>query len=328
MILTKTKIKTNVKELFKFFSKPKNFEQIYPKELQLKILKAPEELKNGDEITLLITLFGQRFRWKLRIKSFNPPKEIVYEALVSPFKSWIHTLKLSPLDENTLLEDKIDFSTYFPISNIFSKFLIKRVLNYKNEALRKYFGEPLQPLYKDSFRIGLFQGTFISCIMVLLALILNFPLPFNTSLDILFALISFFLLWFFTHDLAHLAVGAIVGVKFRYYFLGLSNIILIKGFPEALKFMPMVLGLKVDKILSRASKKGLASMYLSGPLASIFIPFLVPLWILFKDSSNLSGLITLILSLFNLTFSLYFSPKVGCIAKALRVISVKESSKR
>lgn len=170
------------------------------------------------------------------------------------------------------------------------------------------------------YRVGLVLGTVFSGLAVALGILLITNLPFgNSSLVLMIGLLSWVLLWFFTHDLAHLIIGLVTGVRFSYYYLGRSDIVRLKGFlPDSLKSMIIVLGLKIDRINSRANSAGFVAMYVAGPLASMFLPFIVPIVILLKDSHSLTGLILLIVSLVNLGFTLWFSPKVGCISKARR----------
>ena len=175
------------------------------------------------------------------------------------------------------------------------------------------------------FRISLLLGT-VFCIIALAAgifLMMNLPLA-NDSLVLIMGLLSWILLWFFTHDLAHLVIGSITGIRFSYYYVGRSDIVKLKGFvPNSIKAAIIVLGLKIDRINSKASNAGFATMYVAGPLASMLTPFFVPLVILLRDSRSLAGLILLIVSLVNLGFTSRFSPKVGCIAKAKRRLREK-----
>ncbi|MCS4537305.1 MAG: hypothetical protein HYY67_00400 [Thaumarchaeota archaeon] len=117
--------------------------------------------------------------------------------------------------------------------------------------------------------------------------------------------------------MAHFIIGMVAGVRFSHYYLGRSDIIKLKGvIPASLKQMLIVLGLKIDRNRSRASKAGFAAMYLAGPLASMLTPFGVPMIILLKDSTNIAGLLLLLISIVNLVFTFWFSPRVGCISKA------------
>src|SRR5207244_5522478 len=75
-------------------------------------------------------------------------------------------------------------------------------------------------------RLSLAQGASLCTVGVLVGLALLVVVPHIRSIpvDLLFLLAAWFCLWFFSHDLAHHVIGRIVGVGFRYYFLGGSSI--------------------------------------------------------------------------------------------------------
>ena len=176
---------------------------------------------------------------------------------------------------------------------------------------------------KTKFRLNLFLGTSLCTTAILSNIFLLASLPFENTISILLlGTLCWFLLWFFTHDLAHFLVGMVAGVRFSHYYLGRSDIIQLIGvIPVPLKRMLIVLGLKIDRNRSRASKAGFAAMYLAGPLASMLTPFAVPMTILFKDSTNVAGLLLLLVSIINLVFTSWFSPRVGCISKARKCLA-------
>ena len=176
---------------------------------------------------------------------------------------------------------------------------------------------------KTKFRINLFLGTFLCTIAIFFNIFLLASLRVeNTVFTLILGTLCWFLLWFVTHDLAHFLVGMVAGVRFSHYYLGRSDIIKLIGvIPVPLKRMLIVLGLKIDRNRSRTSKVGFAVMYLAGPLASMLTPFAVPLTILLKDSTNVAGLLLLFVSIVNLVFTSWFSPRVGCISKARKYLA-------
>jgi hypothetical protein len=170
-------------------------------------------------------------------------------------------------------------------------------------------------------RLSLAQGASLCIFGVLLGLALLiagariklFPL------DALFILAAWFCFWFFSHDLAHHIVGRIVGVSFRYYFLGRSAITKM-SLPIAsnlLRAVP-VLGLKMDKSsLNSISPNNVRAMYASGAVSSMLLP-----WVVVPTGYAISfpvGILLTILTLANDVFTLYFSPQVGDIHQARMV---------
>src|SRR5207247_10617063 len=97
------------------------------------------------------------------------------------------------------------------------------------------------------------------------------------SLGFLFLLGAWFCLWFFSHDLAHHVVGRVLGVGFRYYFLGRSAITKLRlpMISELSSKIP-VLGLKIDKhTLESVSPNKARIMYASGARSSMLLTFLL-----------------------------------------------------
>jgi hypothetical protein len=172
-------------------------------------------------------------------------------------------------------------------------------------------------------RLSLAQGASLCVFGLLLglALLITAPLVKLFPLNALFVLVSWFCLWFFSHDLAHHIVGRVVGVRFRYYFLGRSAITKL-DLPIAsnlLKVVP-VLGLKIDKSsLDSISPNRVRAMYASGALFSMFLP-----WIVIPTGYVVSlpvGILLTLLTVVNDVFTLYFSPQVGDLHHARMVRS-------
>lgn len=162
-------------------------------------------------------------------------------------------------------------------------------------------------------RLSLPQGASLCTFGVLvgIALLVLSPRVKLFPLDVLFILAAWFCFWFFSHDLAHHIVGRIVGVSFRYYFLGRSAITKM-GLPVAstlLRAIP-VLGLKIDKpSLNSISPSNVRAMYASGALSSMFLP-----WLVVPTGYAISlpvGFLLTMLTVANDVFTLYFSPQVG-----------------
>lgn len=124
-------------------------------------------------------------------------------------------------------------------------------------------------------------------------------------------------LWFFPHCITHYIVGRLVGIRFRNYFLGQTH--LVKALPPRLKPLLArvpVLGIRVEKASLRAARPSARyAMFASGALASMMLPFLVPLYLLLARESGAAGIL-LAISLANLLLTAFLSPRVGDFYKA------------
>jgi len=317
-MLVKKEVKlkgVNKESIFNFFLDPKNIEKTYPSELKPKVRKI-----NGN-YELKILLLGQNFIFNLKIVKSAPYDEIVDELEGSIFKSWRNIHRFKEKNGELIIEDEIYYDTKLGfIGNRFAKSFIEKLIEYRNQSLLKIFNNIGEPIFKNPFKISLISGTILLLISTIFSILILLLIPINPIFDFIIGLISWGLLWYSTHDLAHLLFGRAFGIKFTHYYIGFSNLLRISWIPERIRLLAITFGIKIDREKSKKSKSGYAIMYLAGPLASIFTPFIPPIYLILFGSS-ISGLILLLLSIGNLAFTSYFSPRYGCINKAIRVLS-------
>jgi len=130
----------------------------------------------------------------------------------------------------------------------------------------------------------------------------------------------YFLSWiclvFFPHCLAHYIVGRLVGVRFSHYAIGKSSITklglpLVSSFASALP----LLTLKIERRSLRSVSHGArAVMFASGATASMILPFLVVV-VSFEHLPLALSLALVLISVANLGFDLYYSPRAGDISR-------------
>jgi len=168
-------------------------------------------------------------------------------------------------------------------------------------------------------RISVMVGNTMGIVGTIFALYLSFiAQSFQSDLPRLFLyLLSFASFVFFPHCLAHFLVGRIVGVRFRYYFLGKSGVTklhlpLISRVATALP----ILTLKVDKSsLSSVSRGRRAAMFASGAVASMWLP-VIPTIISLGQLPVTQSVLLIMLAGLNVAFDLYYSPKAGDMSRA------------
>lgn len=324
LVLT-SRLAASPQEAFELLAKPRNLPLLLPRELRARLLDAPPRLEEGAELGLRLRLLGQDFLWRLRVIALRPPEEMVLEAIEAPFVRWRHSIQLQPSHQGLVLRDVVEFSSILgPLADGAARRAIGALLRFRNEQLASLAltGRPRAGLeYRDPLRLSLAEGLGLCLGAGAGALLLLWPAPGLSLLPQLLAgLFAWALLWFFTHDLAHVLAGWAVGVRFSYFYLGLSNLVRALRLRPAYRLLFPALGVKVDKSRSRASGRGLFAMYLAGPLATIALPFLAPARLLAAQPSSLPGQLLLMLSLANVAQELLLSPKHGCIAKALRAL--------
>jgi hypothetical protein len=164
-------------------------------------------------------------------------------------------------------------------------------------------------------------------ILELSGLLLGFLLLLSTYasphpiLSFTLLMISWFCFWFFSHCLTHFVIGKLLGIDFRFYFVGKSSIVKL-NFPLISKLMSKVpvLGIKINrKSFLRVSQRRRAVMFASGAIASMGFPvFSLVYALLFLEPWMTMFLSALTVG--NAVFTVLFSFKVGDLWKAKRTL--------
>jgi ligand-binding SRPBCC domain-containing protein len=79
------------KQIFDFFSEPKNLEKITPPWLRFEII-SPTELAvgRGTRIDYRLRVRGLPIRWQSEITVWEPPIRFVDQQTRGPYKAWVH----------------------------------------------------------------------------------------------------------------------------------------------------------------------------------------------------------------------------------------------
>ena len=167
-------------------------------------------------------------------------------------------------------------------------------------------------------KIPLILGNVIEILGVAVAILLIVAASgVNSALvRFLFYLISWACLVFFPHCLTHFVVGRLVGVRFRHYIVGKSSITKLRlPVVSAVATLFLLLELRVDRrSLGSLSGGARAATFASGATASMIFPFLVPV-VAFRHLPAVWSFALLLLSLANVCFDLYYSPKAGDLSR-------------
>ncbi|MEM4304319.1 MAG: hypothetical protein QXQ70_10600 [Candidatus Caldarchaeum sp.] len=305
-------------DVYSFFCNVENMTYVMPAEMGMKLVSV-----EGDVYTVSFNYLGQRHMMRFRTRNVQGLKQF-HETLDFPFGRLQHTITVEGRESMSHVVEYMELKSRNP----FAGYLFKKVLEYRQQAIKHRFGVGEKPVYRDPLKVSTFVGNAISIAGVAAAYGLLFVCvvpPIGGRL--LIGLISFILLWFFTHDLTHFMIGKAVGIRFGHYYIGLSNIVHLKIVPKTFKTLAIALGIKIDRERSRASPHGYAAMYTAGPLASMLTPLTVPLIMLSRNPSDTSGLILLAFAAANIIFTAIFSPRAGCFAKARNALQKKSPTK-
>ena len=142
---TELKINKPVDEVFLFFSKAENLEQLTPSWLHFQILTAlPIEMKAGALIDYRITLYKIPIFWRTEITLWDPAYRFVDSQIKGPYKKWIHEHTFMEVEGGCLITDKVQYQLYAwilspIIDRLFVRKEIKKIFNYRMDKIKALF---------------------------------------------------------------------------------------------------------------------------------------------------------------------------------------------
>ena len=140
-----SKFRRPLTEVFAFFSNARDLECIRPPGLQVEILSDETPMGEGLLIDYAVTLRGVPFRWRSRIRDWNPPAGFVDEQVSGPFSYWSHrhTFTEEP-DGSVLMEDIVAYRLpAWPFGEIAAPWVhreLGRIFAHRREKIREIFG--------------------------------------------------------------------------------------------------------------------------------------------------------------------------------------------
>lgn len=144
--LTKeTIINRPLKDVFNFFSKAENLNEITPPDMQFQILTPlPINIQKGTLIDYKIKVNGIPFKWKTLISTWEPPYRFVDEQLKGPYNTWIHEHTFEERDGKTYMKDVVKFKSpgwiLEPLINaLFIEKKVKGIFEYREKRLNDFF---------------------------------------------------------------------------------------------------------------------------------------------------------------------------------------------
>lgn len=144
-LIKETIIDRPLNEVFDFFSKAENLNEITPADMQFKILTPlPINIHKGTLIDYRIKVNGIPFKWRTEITSWNPPYQFIDTQVKGPYSIWIHEHIFEERDGKTYMKDIVKFKSpgwiLEPIIHtLFIEKKVKAIFNYREEQLLRIF---------------------------------------------------------------------------------------------------------------------------------------------------------------------------------------------
>ena len=132
-------------DLFTFLTKPKNFAQLAPADLNLELVTAPDELKLGSRLVWKGRRWGISAQIIHEVTVFERDKKIVMEQKEGVLARWVYTSTFSATDLGTKFVETIDFDPpggmlgYLVTADSVRKDM-EKLLNFREKKLKEMFG--------------------------------------------------------------------------------------------------------------------------------------------------------------------------------------------
>ena len=136
-----------IEQVFSFFSRSENLEQITPQYLNFKIETfSPIKMKWGQKINYTITLKGIPIRWSSLISLYDPPNSFVDEQIRGPFSLWHHTHTFREKNGGTVIGDYVRYAIPMGIigriaNNIFVEKDLRYIFQHRQTMISKLFSK-------------------------------------------------------------------------------------------------------------------------------------------------------------------------------------------
>ena len=129
-------------KVFPFFADARNLEVITPPWLNFTVLTSGEiEMRVGAIIDYKLRIHGLPVRWRTEITGWEPPFSFCDEQRRGPYRRWSHTHTFTEKEGGTLCQDRVFYVVPGGalVNYFFVRHDVKKIFNYRTEALKKHF---------------------------------------------------------------------------------------------------------------------------------------------------------------------------------------------
>jgi ligand-binding SRPBCC domain-containing protein len=143
-------VKGNIKDIWKFFSDPRNLSKITPPYMNFKILTEdlPDEIFPGLIIEYKVSPVGRiPVYWVTEITAIEKYKYFIDEQRFGPYKFWHHLHLFQQVDEGKIkIIDKVHYIIPLGIvgqimNSLFVKKRLDEIFDYRAKVISEIFGE-------------------------------------------------------------------------------------------------------------------------------------------------------------------------------------------
>ena len=135
-----------IDQVFEFFSRASNLEQITPAWLSFAVLTPePIEMHVGALIEYRLRVHRVPLRWVSRIEEWEPGRGFADRQLRGPYRLWHHRHTFEPADGGTIVRDQVDYALPFGrlgelAHPLFVSRDIESIFEYRHQAVDRLLG--------------------------------------------------------------------------------------------------------------------------------------------------------------------------------------------
>jgi ligand-binding SRPBCC domain-containing protein len=135
----------SVKEIFPFFSRAENLEELTPPWLKFHVLsKSTPKIEEQTLIDYRLRIHGVPWRWRTRIESFIPNQRFVDTQLRGPYARWHHTHCFEAVPGGTLVHDEVFYklpggAAGQALAGSFVRRDVEQIFDYRRRKLAEIF---------------------------------------------------------------------------------------------------------------------------------------------------------------------------------------------
>ena len=137
------RVKRPIEEVFEFFSRAENLEQITPPWLNFRILSvSTNPVQRGTLIRYALRWRVFPIRWTTEIQEWDPPRRFVDVQLKGPYKLWHHEHRFYAEGNSTRITDEVQYALPFGvIGRLVHRLKVKKdveaIFAYRRKAVER-----------------------------------------------------------------------------------------------------------------------------------------------------------------------------------------------
>ncbi len=145
-LTAQTRLERPLEEVFEFFSKAENLNEVTPAALRFQFLTPlPIIMHAGQVIDYRIRLSGIPFNWKTLVTDWEPPFRFVDQQIKGPYIMWRHEHIFIAEGQNTLMTDNVHWASP---GGIFEPLINALIVENKVRDIFKFREERFKQLLK------------------------------------------------------------------------------------------------------------------------------------------------------------------------------------